>query len=275
MDTANTAKTGIILILVLFASGCVSEAIYHPSLFVQSTPADIGCAYEDISLETSDTVRISGWWVPATRSRGTVLFCHGNAGNIGDRLDTVKIIHDLGLDVLIFDYRGYGNSSGSPTEHGTYLDAEAAYEYLITEKRSDPRQIILWGRSLGGAIAARTAAHHPGGLVIIESSFTSLKNLVGDHLRWVPSWLLSRYAYDTRAYLQNITCPILIIHSRDDEIVPFHHGKSLYDSISGQKRFLELRGSHNFGFMDSRAVYEAFLDAFIRHYGKQSEEFSR
>jgi pimeloyl-ACP methyl ester carboxylesterase len=146
--------------LAMFISGCVSEAVYHPTRTIRSTPADIKLSYEDITLETTDKLMLSAWWVPAADPEGTVLFCHGNAGNMGDRLDTLQIINTLGLNVLIFDYRGYGRSEGSPSEKGTYLDAEAAWNYLVDEKEIAPQQIIVWGRSLGGAIAARTAAHH-------------------------------------------------------------------------------------------------------------------
>lgn len=271
MHTRSTSKPLIFLLLALLTSSCVSEAVYHPSRVVRSTPADIGLEYEAITLDTSDQVRISGWWVPVVHSRGSVLFCHGNAGNIGDRLDTLKILSELKLDVLLFDYRGYGDSTGSPTEEGTYLDAEAAWYYLVKEKCIDPKHIIIWGRSLGGAIAARTAATHSSCLVIIESSFTSLKAFVSDHIHWVPSCLLSHYIYDTTGYLQNIDSPILIIHSRDDEIISFHHGQTLYASIRGQKEFLEIHGSHNFGFMDSRTAYISFLDDFIERYGTQRQ----
>jgi pimeloyl-ACP methyl ester carboxylesterase len=165
--------------------------------------------------------------------------------------------------VFIFDYRGYGYSDGSPSEKGTYLDAEAAWNYLVTKQEIAPEKMIIWGRSLGGAIAARTAATHHAGLVIIESTFTSLKDLVNDRINWVPSWIVANYAYDTRHYLEKIDVPILIIHSPDDEMIPFKHGKSLYDSIKGPKAFLEIKGSHNRGFIDSKAEYESSINDFI------------
>jgi fermentation-respiration switch protein FrsA (DUF1100 family) len=261
--------TVILLSLVLLISGCVSEAVYHPAHNIRSTPADIKLAYEDIAFETSDGVMLTGWWVPAAEPEGTVLFCHGNAGNIGDRLDTLQIINTLGLNVLIFDYRGYGRSDGSPTEEGTYLDAEAAWDYLVTKKNVAPHQIIVWGRSLGGAIAARTAANHRAGVVIVESTFTSLKDLADDLFVWVPSWLLTNYAYDTAHYLENLDVPVLVIHSRDDEIIPFHHGKRLYGSIKGPKAFLEIQGSHNRGFIDCLAEYAPSINDFIDQYARK------
>lgn len=263
MCEQNKIKTIILVSLLLFIYGCVSNVIYQPQREIRYTPADAKLTYENVSIETADGVRLSGWWVPAEMPRGTVLFCHGNGGNIAGCLDTLLIINRLGLNAFIFDYRGYGYSDGSPTEKGTYLDAEAAWYYLVMKRRITPQQIIIWGRSLGGAIAARTAAKHPAGIVIVESSFTSLKDLVDYRFSWVPSWLLANYAYDTRYYLEQVDVPVLVIHSPDDEIIPFQHGKNLYDSIKGPKAFLEIKGSHNRGFIDSMAVYESSISDFI------------
>lgn len=274
MYRPGKSTASMLVSILILTSGCVSEAIYHPTHEIRHTPAHAGLAYEDVTLETSDAVRLSAWWVPAATPRGAVLFCHGNAGNIGDRLDTLLIINSLGLDVLIFDYRGYGSSHGSPTEQGTYLDAEAAWNYLVRQKKIAPGQIIVWGRSLGGAVAARTAAEHPAGLVIVESGFTSLEALVHDHIGWVPSWILSDYAYDTLYYLENISAPVLVIHSPDDEIVPFRHGKELYGSIKGPKAFVEIHGSHNRGFIDSLKVYASSIDDFIKVYFREKEVHS-
>jgi len=258
-------------ICLLLSAGCVSGAVYHPARTIRSTPADAKLIYEDVSLETSDKVRISGWWIPAAQPRGTVLFCHGNAGNIGDRLDTYLAINALGFNTFAFDYRGYGTSGGSPSEDGTYEDADAAWNYLVATQGISPQHIIIWGRSLGGAIAARTAAYHRAGLVIVESSFTSVKELAKDLCWWVPSFLLARYTYDTRGYLQRIDVPVLVIHSADDEIITFHHGETLYKSINGQKEFLRIRGSHNHGFIDSMSVYVSSINKFINRYAQQKE----
>ena len=256
----------ILLSLALFLYGCISDVIYQPQREVRYTPEHAKLIYEDISIITADGVKISGWWAPAEQARGTVLFCHGNGGNVSGCLDTLLIMNRLGLNALIFDYRGYGNSDGSPTEKGTYADAEAAWNYLVTERKVPPDRIIIWGRSLGGAIAAMTAAKHCAGIVIVESTFTSLKDLVHDRMSWVPSWVLANYAYDTRHYLKEVDVPVLVIHSPDDEMIPFQHGKNLYDSIPGPKAFSEIKGSHNRGFIDSMAVYESSINDFINRY---------
>lgn len=256
--------------LVLFVSGCVSNAMYHPERTLRYTPAVAGLTYEDIRVETQDGISISGWWVPAVRPRGTVLFCHGNGGNIASCLDSILLGNRLGLNVFIFDYRGYGDSDGTPTENGTYLDADAAWSYLVKERGIAPEQIIVWGRSLGGAIAARTAAVHPAGLVIVESSFASLRELVNDRFSWVPTCIVAAYAYDTRHHLEQVDVPVLVIHSRDDEMIPFCQGMMLYDAIKGPKAFVEIKGSHNRGYLDSMNVYESGIMDFIHRYlGKE------
>ncbi|MCE5274751.1 MAG: alpha/beta hydrolase [Deltaproteobacteria bacterium] len=241
---------------------------------MRCTPAFAGLIYEEIRVETQDGISISGWWVPTVRPKGTVLFCHGNGGNIASYLDPILLGNRLGLDVFIFDYRGYGYSGGTPTESGTYLDADAAWKYLVTERGIAPEQIIVWGRSLGGAIAARTAAVHPAGLVIVESTFTSLRDLVNDRFSWVPSCIVADYAYDTRHHLEQVYVPVLVIHSPDDEMIPFRHGKMLYDAIKGPKAFLEIKGSHNRGYLDSMDVYVSGIMDFVSRY-MENEEVSK
>lgn len=268
----RTAKAVQYLTLLLLLSGCVSGAIYYPLRQIRHTPADANLAYEDVVVTTEDNMKISCWWVPAANPRGTVLFCHGNGGNIGSYLDSVAVGNRLGLNVFIFDYRGYGNSEGSPSEQGIYLDADAAYRYLTEIRKIAPQSIIVWGRSLGGAIAARTASVHETGLLILESTFTTLKSLVRDLFGWTTSRFVSKNAYNTLEYLKGVSCPVLIVHSPDDELVPFHHAKELYGSIKGPKSFAEIRGSHNKGFIESQDVFVSSINDFIdRHLMKKEE----
>jgi uncharacterized protein len=268
----GSQRTIIILAVVAFGlGGCVEGFVYYPMADMRLTPAAAKLAYVDITLTTQDGVAVNAWWVPAKNPRATVLFCHGNGGNISYYLDSLVIFNRLGLGALIFDYRGYGKSTGRPSEKGTYLDAEAAWQYLINQRKIAPRQIIIWGRSLGGAIAAHTAARHGPGLVVIESSFTSVPDLAHERMRWLPALVLAKYVYPTRHYLEQIATPTLIIHSPDDEIIPFTHGRKLYESVKGPKAFLQIKGSHNQGFIDSLAVYEAGIDAFIKQYAGPKE----
>jgi uncharacterized protein len=256
---------------LLLLSGCVSSSIYYPLRQIRHTPADAGLVYEDVVVTTRDNIRISCWWVPAEDSKGTVLFCHGNGGNNGSYMDSIAAGNRLGMNVFIFDYRGYGRSEGSPSEQGIYLDADAAYRYLTETRKISPENIIIWGRSLGGSIAARTAAEHKAGLLILESTFTTLRELVRDLIGWTTSRFVSREAYDTIRSLEKVTYPVLVIHSPDDEVVPFDHGKKLYDSVKGPKAFVEIRGSHNRGFIESQAVFESSINDFIDRYFLQKE----
>jgi hypothetical protein len=192
-----------------------------------------------------------------------VLFFHGNAGNISHRLDTLVFLHELGLAVFMFDYRGYGESEGEPSEAGLYRDAEAVWGYL-TETRGIPgREILLFGRSLGGAVAAYLAERHAAMGLVLESTFTSVPEVAEQHYPWLPVHSLTRYRYDTAGRLPNIDMPVLIIHSPEDEIIPFSHGQTLYDLAKEPKCFVEIEGSHNTGIFDSWETYRRGWNEFI------------
>ena len=232
-----------------------SDYVYfpdYPERVVSADPTSIGLPYENISFVTADGVKVAGWFIPAGSSRGVLLFCHGNAGNISHRLDFIQLFHELGLDVFIFDYRGYGQSEGKPTEQGTYNDVEAAWRYLTDERQISPGQIIVFGRSLGGAVASWLAQNHMPGMLILQSTFTSLADVGAKHYPFLPVRLLLRARYSTAQYLDKVNCPVLICHSRNDELIPFSHGRQLFEIAGEPRKFLELSGSHNEGFMDLR-----------------------
>ncbi|MBC8466839.1 MAG: alpha/beta hydrolase, partial [Deltaproteobacteria bacterium] len=213
-----------------------------PSRQVNVSPGEVGLPYESVKLVTSDNVQLDGWFIPAPQTQGVVLFFHGNAGNISHRLDSLHLLNKLRLSTLIFDYRGYGRSQGKPSEQGTYLDAEAAWQHLTQERGVPSQQIILFGRSLGAAVATHLAAIHTPGALILESCFTSVPDIAADLYPFLPAKLLSRLNYNTKEKLQDVTCPVLIVHSRNDEIIPYKHGRALYAAAKEPKRFLELRG---------------------------------
>ena len=261
--------TFVFIIVAVYGSVCLylflmqGRMIFYPTRKLQASPADIGLDYESVTLSTSDNVTLHGWFIPAPEARGTLLFFHGNAGNISHRLDSLKIFHNLGLATFIIDYRGYGRSQGSISEQGTYLDGEAAWGYLTHTRKIPAQQIIVFGRSLGAAIAAHVAAgHEPGGL-ILESALTSVPDMGVQLYPFMPVRLLSRFNYDTRKALFSVSCPVLIIHSPHDDIIPFEHGLRLYESARGAKSFLEIRGDHNEGFMMSGEVYTDGMREFI------------
>ncbi len=246
---------------LLFGTGCLSRVLYYPTNEWRATPADFGIAYESITLKTADGVKISAWWVPASSPRGVLLFCHGNGGNISDRLDFIRMFNGLGLSTLIFDYRGYGKSEGKPSEEGTYRDADAAWKYLVKGRGGDPAKIVVFGRSLGGAVAARRAEVHSPAALILDASFTSIRDAARDRFPWV--WVLLPDRYPTRRFLQKVACPVLVIHSRGDRMIAFHHGQDLFASVRGASEFLETRGDHNEGLFRSQAVYEDTVDSFL------------
>lgn len=240
--------------------------LYFPQKEIVQTPESINLAYEKIEFLTKDGVTISGWYVAAVNEKAVVLFCHGNAGNISHRLDSIRIFNELNFSVLIFDYRGYGNSEGKPSEVGTYMDAVAAWDYLVHIKRKSPERIVLFGRSLGSAIAAEIAKGKNPVALIIESSFTSVPDLGQKLYPWLPVRLISKFEYATIKKMGAITCPKLIIHSPEDEIVPFNLGKDLYNKAFQPKEFLEIRGSHNEGFLISGSLYTEGLRRFLDKY---------
>jgi fermentation-respiration switch protein FrsA (DUF1100 family) len=253
---------GYVAIMALVFIG-QKRMVYFPVKEISITPLDIGLAFEDVSLTTEDGTAISAWFIPADNERGVLLFCHGNAGNISHRLDSIRIFHDLGLSVLIFDYRGYGNSKGSSTEKGTYADAEAAWNYLTRERQYSPGRIILFGRSLGGSVASMLATRYRPAALIVESGFTSVPDLGKKLYPFLPVRLLSRYDYNTLMNVQRTDVPKLFIHSPDDEIIPYEHGRKLFEAAAGPREFLQIRGDHNYGFLNSGSSYIDGLDRFI------------
>jgi fermentation-respiration switch protein FrsA (DUF1100 family) len=255
--------------LALYLYAFQTRYVYFPELpsrEVEATPADIGLSFEAIKLRTTDGETLDGWFIPvdiARGARGTLLYLHGNGGNIGHRLDTIAVFHGLGLNVLIFDYRGYGASTGKPSEEGTYQDALAAWSYLTQEKGTQPAQIVLFGESLGGSIAAWLAARQGPGALILYASFTSVPDIAQELYPVFPARWLARYRYETRSALGNVQCPVLIMHCPEDEIIPFSHGQALFAAAHEPKQFLELRGGHNDALMVSREVYAQGVAAFL------------
>ena len=253
---------GLVLILTLFQS----RFIYFPERDISITPGAVGLGYESVDFETEDGVKLTGWFVPAANPRGVVLFFHGNAGNISGRLGSIQLFYNLGFSVFIIDYRGYGQSEGRITEEGTYLDSEAAWRYLVQNRGFLPDEIIIFGRSLGGSIAAWLAARHRPGALIIESTFTSIPDLAAKLYPFLPVRLLARYSYNTADYLFRVDCPILIIHSRDDELIPFDHGRRLFEGANEPKQLLEISGGHNEGVQIPEDKYTPGINAFITKY---------
>ncbi len=240
-----------------------SRQLYLPARALATDPAAHGMVYKDVWLQTRDGVRLHAWMIPAENERGVLLFLHGNAGNISHRMDSIRIFHELGLSVLILDYRGYGQSEGRPDEQGTYLDARAAWEWLTVDRGVASDRIIVFGRSLGSAVAAELATHVRPAAVILESAFTSMPDLAAELMPWLPVRWLLRFDYNTLSRAPLIESPVLIVHSRDDELVPFSHGEQVFAALIARRHFLAIQGGHNDGFMRSRSDYVAGLRRFL------------
>jgi len=255
------AYGGLSLWLFVFQSNMV----FYPETGreIIATPEQAGLPFEDIHLKTSDGIDLHGWYIPAPQPRGTVLFLHGNAGNISHRIDSVRMFHRLGYSTLIFDYRGYGNSAGAPTEEGTYRDAEAAWRYLTDQRHIPSCRIVLFGESLGGSVGAWLAARQKPAALVIASGFTSVADLGQQLYPFLPVRWLARIRYDTREYLRSVQAPVLIAHSPEDDIIPFKHGRALFDAAKPPKQFLELAGGHNDGFIFMRESWVKVLGDFL------------
>lgn len=248
-------------------SGCEGLPFF-PVKEMSATPADAGLRYENVRIETQDGERIAGWFIPASEGQkraraGTLLFFHGNAGNISHRLVSIDIFHQFGLDVFIIDYRGFGQSTGKPSVQGTLVDARAAWNWLRTSKGCKPEDVIIFGRSMGGGVAADLAAEVQPAALILESTFTNLHAVAKNMYPYLPVGLFLPADYDSIARLRELRSPFLVVHSREDELIPFHLGEALFAAGSAPKAFLEIHGPHNGGYLRDREAYEAGLMRFL------------
>lgn len=238
--------------------------VYFPRRELPITPADRGLAYQDVWMATSDGITIHGWFMPAPAARGTLLFFHGNGDTVSSASAVASFFQRLGLHCFFVDYRGYGWSEGQPSEAGTYRDAEAAWRYLVETRQTPPTEIILLGHSLGGGVAAWLAEQHPPAGLILQETFTSLPDVGAIHYPFLPVRLFARNRYPTLERLPHIHVPLLVIHSRDDPLIPFSQGQQLYMAANDPKTFLELRGGHGTAANTSRPEYAQTVSAFIR-----------
>ncbi len=248
--SAAIAYAVIMLLVFLFQP----RLVYFPQVEheLTATPRAAGLDYEDISLHTADGVKLHAWWVPVTKARGAVLLMHGNAGNISHRIGYATMFNRLGYSVLLFDYRGYGHSGGHPDEEGTYRDADAAWRHLTEVRKVPPRDIVMVGESLGGGVATWLAVKYPPRALVLASTFTSVPDLGAQIYPWLPVRLLARVEYGNLARIGQIKAPVLIAHSRDDEVIPYAHGEALFAAAAEPRLFLSLRGGHNEVFLFTR-----------------------
>ncbi len=245
--------------------------IYYPEKRLIATPAEAQLPYEDLSILTDDGVKIHGWFVPYPGSEQALLWFHGNAGNIGHRVDLLQRLHHaLKLNIMIIDYRGYGQSDGEPSEAGTTNDARAAYDTLLLKEEVNPHQIFIFGRSLGAAIALRLATESPTSGLILEAPFTSIRDMVQLTFPWLPFKGRITTKYNSLERIKQLKRPLLIMHGDEDRIIPVIQGQRLFEAANEPKTFQALKGAdHNNTYI---VAGEAYFNALAKFIQTQSSE---
>ncbi len=244
------------------------KSIFFPVKDTAITPLAINVPFQDVYIEVSANIRINGWFIPKDTAHYTILFFHGNAGNIGDRLEKILLLRRLNLNIFIVDYRGYGNSTGTPQEKGLYADAVAAYNYLINERNLKPGDIIVYGESLGGAVAVDLASRMEIGGIILEGTFSKARDMARELYPLLPEFLFTNL-FDSYSKIKSIEKPKLFLHSETDEIVPFYLAKKLYQIAEKEKYFVKMTGNHNSAFLESEPVVKNAIESFLLRLGKE------
>lgn len=254
----------VLLALGLFLRWFEWRSVYYPFRELGGTPDEVGLKFEDVLFPAPDGVKLHGWHLPADGARFTLLLSHGNGGNISHRIGKLLLLHQLGINIFIYDYRGYGRSEGRPSEAGTYRDALAACDWLAARKNTAPEQVIAYGESLGCAMAVEVAVHRRVAGVVLESPFSSVPDMARAIYPWLPLHWFCGIRYDSLSKTGRLKAPLLVFHSPTDEIVPFAQGETLFAAAPEPKRFVRLRGGHNDGYEVSEEVYRQALREFVR-----------
>lgn len=241
-------------------------SVFYPSKIVEITPDRFKLPYEDITVTTEDGVAINGWLIPKPGAKSTLLFFHGNAGNISDRLMKLRFFYEMGVNTFIIDYRGYGRSQGVPSEEGVYRDGRAAYDFLKSRKDIGDLPIIIYGGSLGGAVAIDVALHRPVEGLIIDSSFPSAAAVSRIIYPAIPTFFMS-IKFDSIRKIKGMSMPKLFMHSTDDGVIPFRLGQELYEAAPGPKDFVTLTGGHNDAHIDCKDKFLGAIEVFLRNGG--------
>jgi fermentation-respiration switch protein FrsA (DUF1100 family) len=248
------------------ACGIENRLIFHPNTSLERNPREVGLEFEDLYFTARDGVRLNGWFIPFRAATSTLVWFHGNAGNMGDRVENIKLLHDhVNVNIFIFDYRGYGRSEGRPSEEGAYLDGEAALD-LVKKKTGNAgaRKTILFGRSLGAAIATEMATRFENEGLILESPFISVAEMARVVFPFLPIGPLLRTRFDAREKIQKIKVPLLVLHGDRDDVVPYEHGKRVFEAAPEPKKFFTIPGAtHNDTYVIGGERYFQQLKEFI------------
>jgi uncharacterized protein len=244
--------------------------VYHPSRGMDATGEELGRAFENVCFNAADGIELNGWFYPANTNSGrahlAILICHGNGGNISHRLQFYQALLETGASVLAFDYRGYGRSQGRPGEEGTYRDAQAAHQWL-RRKGFAGKDIIAYGESLGGGVASELCLREETGGLVLQSTFTSITDMGKERYPWLPVRWLGTIKYDTHGKLPRLKVPVLVMHSRGDELTGFHHAERNFAAANDPKLFWEIHGEHNDPVAD-RAWFVEGMEKFLALVGR-------
>lgn len=242
-------RLGLVAYLLLLLVAMIFEKylVYCPSPYPHGEWQPPDTSFEDAEFQAPDGTRLHGWYADRPDARAVILYCHGNAGNVTHRAHTLAVLSDsVGASVLVFDYRGYGKSQGKPSEDGILADARAARAWLAEREGISQSDVVLMGRSLGGAVAVDLAAKDGARALVLESTFTSVPDVGAYHYPWVPVRALLRTQFDAAAMIGRYGGPLLQSHGDADTIVPYRFGKKLFQAARDPKRLITIPGGdHN------------------------------
>jgi fermentation-respiration switch protein FrsA (DUF1100 family) len=254
----------LVILTYFFYPRIENLLIFYPEAHFDFLPSDWSLTCEDVYFDTKDNTRLHGWFFPLKGEAPVILFCHGNAGNISHRLENIKLLLDEGMQVFIFDYRGFGKSGGKPSETGLYMDGLAAYDFLVNQNRIPPDRVVPFGRSLGASVAIEISLKRSVRSLIIESPFTSTKEMAKTIFLFNAFAFLLPPHYNNLEKINRVTVPKLIIHGENDEIVPFSMGEKLYQTSRPPKYFLPIKqATHNDTYLVGGKRYFETLSGFI------------
>ncbi len=266
LKSAVRITLGVMIGATLFLVFSEKRLIYYPAAGIEVTPGGLGLPFEEVAIDVEPGVRIHGWFIKAAKepSVATVLFSHGNAGNIADRLDRVLRWRDLGADFLLYDYRGYGRSTGSPDEEGTYRDGRAAYDYLVKNRGVDPAHLVLMGESLGCAISIQLAIERKTAGLAIEAPFASIAHMANAIYPFLPLGSFIRTRYENLKKVPQLKMPLLVVQGTRDEVIPVAQGKMVFEAAPQPKEYLAIEGAgHNDVYVIGGPRYRRALADFI------------